>query len=108
MSNKYNLVDKPWICLLSKDGKIKKEGLKNVFLSAQNYLDLGGEIRLQDMAILRLLIAISITILYRYNENGEKIALRNAQDAINRFSAVYKKGKYSEKAINEYFSELSN
>ena len=100
----FNLVDNPWICMLSKDGTVKKEGLRNTFLNLSNYLDIGGEIRLQDMAILRLLIAISVTILYRYDENGNKSELRDWEHALQRFHAVWALGKFNERAVNEYFS----
>ena len=105
MDETYNLVDESWICLLSKDGKVTKEGLRTVFLNAQNYLDLGGEIRLQDMAVLRLLISISVTLLYRYNKNGERSDLSNSSEALQRFSEVFKAGRFSEKAVNAYFEE---
>ena len=100
----FNLVDEPWICLLSRDGNVTKEGLKNTFLRAHEYLDLGGEIRLQDMAVLRLLISISVTVLYRFDENGSRSDLQNWEHALNRFRAVWNKGKFNECAICEYFN----
>lgn len=99
----FNLVDEPWICLLSRDGNVTKEGLKNTFLRVHEYLDLGGEIRLQDMAVLRLLFSISVTVLYRFDENGNRSDLQNWEDALNRFLAVWDKGKFNERAICEYF-----
>lgn len=105
MDETYNLADEPWICLLSRDGKVTKDGLKKVFLNAQNYLDLGGEMRLQDMAVLRLLIAISVTILYRYDSDGNKSYLKDWQDALQRFADVWKAGCFSRKAVADYFEE---
>ena len=99
----FNLVDEPWICLLSRDGKVTKEGLKNTFLRAHEYLDLSGEIRLQDVAVLRLLFSISVTVLYRFDENGNRSYLQNWEHALNRFRAVWDKGKFNERAICEYF-----
>lgn len=101
--NIFNLVDEPWICLLSRNGQVKKEGLKNVFLKAHSFLDLGGEIRLQDMAVMRLLIAISVTVLYRYDENGNRSDLQNWEQALNRFHAIWNMGQYNESAVCEYF-----
>ena len=101
----FNLIDEPWICLLSKNGHITKEGLRKVFLKAQDFQDLGGEIRLQDMAVLRLLIAISVTILYRYDEKGNKAELKDWYHALERFEAVWRTGCFSEKAVNDYFNK---
>lgn len=108
LRNMFNLVDEPWICLLSRDGKVTKEGLKKVFLKAQDFLDLGGEIRLQDMAIMRMLIAISVTVLYRYDENGCRSDLQNWEHALNRFHSIWNMGKYNERAICEYFDTWNN
>ena len=106
MSNsEFNLVDEPWVCLLSKDGMVKKEGLFHTFADMHNYLDLGGEIRLQDMAMLRLLISVSVTILYRYDENGTKRELTNSREALDRVVKVWKIGHFSAKAVEDYFNE---
>lgn len=101
----YNLTEEKWIRALSRNGQETKLDLREVFLEAQNYLDIGGEIRLQDMAVLRLLIAISVTLLYRYDENGERADLADYEQALDRFAAVFKNGKYSQKAVNAYFDE---
>ena len=101
----YNLADEKWICLLSKDGTVVKAGLRETMLRANEFLDLGGEMRLQDVAIMRLLTALSVTILYRYDENGNRSELENAAQAEERFKKIWKSGKYCEKAVNSYFEE---
>ena len=44
----FSLVDEPWVILLSKDGKTAKRSLKEAFLEAHSFIDVGGELRLQD------------------------------------------------------------
>ena len=105
ISSNFNLTEEQWICLLSKEGDVKKKGLKDVFTEAQDFLDLGGELRLQDMAVLRLLIAISVTLLYRYDENGEKIGLNNWIQARERYKAIWKAGRFNPRAVSDYFAE---
>ena len=101
----YNLVDEPWIRVLARDGHVEKMGLKETMLKAHEYLDIGGEMRLQDVAVLRLLTAISITLLYRYDENGSRADLESAHEAKDRFKNVWEAGRFSEKAIEEYFAK---
>lgn len=103
MPKTYNLADEPWICLIGKDGTNLKENLRNVFLNTARYRDLGGETRLQDAAVLRLLTAVSVTLLYRYDENGRKAPLAGRQQALERFAAVWKAGGFNKKAVDDYF-----
>ena len=99
----YNLVDEKWIALLKKNGLSEKEGLRNVFLRPGDYVDVYGEARLQDAAILRMLIAISVTLLYRYDENGNQSPPGDCGEALRRFKKVWDNGGYSRKAVNDYF-----
>lgn len=102
---KYNLIDEKWICVLSGSGKTTKISLKDVFLHAGDYLDLGGETRLQDVSLLRLLIAISVTLLYRYDENGNSSPLTSCEQAMERFAKVWRSGGFSEPAVTQYFDK---
>ena len=104
-NGKYNLIDEKWIYALSKNGKAEKVSLKDVFLHAGDYIDLGGETRLQDISILRMLIAISVTLLYRYDENGNSSYLDDYEQAIERYAKVWGKGKFPESAVTEYFDK---
>jgi CRISPR system Cascade subunit CasA len=101
----FNLVDEPWIILLSKDGRTAKKSLKEAFLCAQDFVDIGGEVRLQDAAILRLMSAVSIKILYTYDEHGDEKPLCSKRDAERRFAAVWKTGKFCGRAVEEYFKK---
>ena len=103
--SKYNLADEKWIYVMPKGGGAKKISLKEAFLHAGDYIDLSGETRLQDISILRVLIAISVTLLYRYDENGNSADLRDSLHALERFRAVWGAGGFPEKAVNDYFEK---
>ena len=101
----YNLADEKWICLLSEDGTARKVGFKEAMVRAHEYLDLGGDTRLQDNAILRMMIAMAVTIMYRYDEDGEPSGLTSAKEAEERFRKIWEKGRFSERAIEDYFEK---
>lgn len=101
----FSLVDEPWVILLSKDGKTAKRSLKEAFLEAHSFIDVGGELRLQDAAILRLLTALSVKILYTYDEHGQEKPLLSRKEADRRFTAVWKAGRFCERAVADYFAK---
>ena len=66
MTREFNLVEEPWICVLTNNFEIKEISLKDVFLKAHEFRGLAGETKLQDIAILRFLLAISYVVFARY------------------------------------------
>lgn len=69
--NRYNLVDEPWISVLTLKGVNKEVSLKEFFAGAQTYRSLAGETETQNFAVLRLLLAITQTVFSRYDANGK-------------------------------------
>ena len=67
----YNLIDQPWIKVVTNQGKIDTVSLINLFKHAQDYQQLAGDMRVQNLSILRLLEAILITVYSRYNAQGQ-------------------------------------
>lgn len=72
----FNLLYEPWIKVLEKDNTVSEVSIKELFQNAKKYMVLVGENRLQDVAILRLLSAIAVTMLYKYDDNGNPSDLR--------------------------------
>lgn len=68
----FNLVDEPWIKVISKDTYSEEVvSLKDLFTDATKYISLGGEMPIQNLAILRLLLAILTTVYSRKNYEGQ-------------------------------------
>lgn len=103
----FNLVDEPWIRTVALDGSERTYGLKDLFLNAHELSFLAGETELQNVAVLRLLVAISVTVMYRYDSNGSKNSLSDRKEAITRFRKLWNQGKYSY-GIIEYFETWHN
>ena len=68
----FNLVDEPWIKVISKDTYNEELiSLKKLFTDTSKYLSLTGEMPIQNLAILRLLLAIITTAYSRKNFEGQ-------------------------------------
>lgn len=74
MSEKcFNLLTNPWIKVIEAGSNQQKMvSLKDLFTNAQNYLRLAGEMRSQDLAILRFLLAILTTVYTRFDADGNQ------------------------------------
>ena len=59
MTPTFNLLDEPWIRVTRLDGEPDEVSLLTVFQQAGDIAGIHGEIASQDVAVLRLLIAIS-------------------------------------------------
>ena len=69
---RYNLLDEAWIPVLRKDtGKVEEVSLLTLFSQAKEYYALAGEMETQNFAILRVLLAILVTVFTRVDAEGE-------------------------------------
>ena len=59
----FNLLDEPWIKVMKRDGTIDEVSLITVFEQAHLYTDLAGELATQNVAVLRLLLAVLHTVI---------------------------------------------
>lgn len=92
----FNLVDEPWIKAVASDGTECTYGLKELFSKAHELSFLAGETELQNVAVLRMLVAISITVMYRYDSKGHREDLTNRKEAISRFRALWEHGRFTD------------
>ena len=67
----FNLLDEPWIKVMKRDGTIDEVSILTVFEQAHLYTDLAGELATQNVAVLRLLLAVLHTVFSRVDEHGE-------------------------------------
>ena len=63
--------------------------LKDALLRAHEFSGLAGEMPTQDVAILRTLLAVTMTVFYRVNEVGEPAPLETEDDALERWDALW-------------------
>lgn len=104
----FNLLEEPWIKVLSSDLSVKEISLIDCLIHAHEYKALAGEMPTQDFAVLRLLLACMQSIFYQYDADGERDTLsreeNDSEDALNRWEAYKGEEHFSEEAIRSYFS----
>lgn len=68
----FNLTTDPWIKVIDKRTDQEEiVSMIELFKNAQNYRQLAGEMRSQDLAVLRFLLAVLTTVYSRFNASGK-------------------------------------
>lgn len=61
----FNLLTEPWIRVRLRDNTVREVSLTEALVSAQDYVDLAGEMPSQNAVVLRLLLAVLFTVFSR-------------------------------------------
>ena len=104
----FNLLEEPWIRVLTMDLDEKEVSLLEVLVHAHEYSALSGEMPTQDFAVLRVLLACIQTVFYRYNADGEFDPIDedwDTGDVLDRWREYRENGKFPENAIRSYLEE---
>lgn len=102
----YNLIDEPWIRVTDKNCNIIEVSLKDAIINAHEYKALKGELPTQDVAVMRLILAVIHTVISRYDEDGEKNLLDDDEDeALERWKSWWDNGRFPEKSVSDYLDE---
>jgi len=82
-NKKFSLLTEPWLKVIdSQSNQEQTVSLIDLFENSQNYRQLAGEMRSQDLAILRLLLAILTTVYSQFDMIGDRYDwLENSHDA---------------------------
>ena len=96
MNPVFNLVDEPWVRVLREDGTAEELSLRDALLSAHRYRALAGETPTQDVAMLRLLLAVLYAALL--GEDGPE----TAEDALELWKRLWDGGSFPAEAIDGY------
>ena len=101
----FNLFHEPWIRVLTGQGAIRELSVCDVLLHAHEYQCLAGELVTQDVAVMRLLLAILQTIVYRYDDEGEENMLEDDREAFRRWKFIWDRGYFDQEILLSYLSE---
>jgi len=66
---RFNLLDERWIVVFTDEGE-KKVSLLELFSHAHEYYGLAGEMKTQDFALMRVLLAVLHTVFSRFRPDG--------------------------------------
>ena len=100
----FNLLYEPWIRVLTEQGLIQEMSVIDVLIHAHRCRNLAGDLVIQDVAIMRFLLAILQTVVYRYDEKGRKILLEESDDALDRWETIWNRGFFQKETIESYLS----
>ena len=98
----FNLLEEPWVRVLLEDYTVREVSLKDALLNAEQYIDLAGEVPTQDIAVLRLLLAILHTVFSRVDANGNDAPLETTDDALDRWEELWTFQSFPKSPILDY------
>lgn len=101
---RFNLLDEPWILVRKKGCEIAEVSLTDALLHAHEYDALSGELPTQDIAILRLLLAVLHTVFSRVDADGNEIMI-DTDNAVEVWSELWENGRFPEKPIRDYLDK---
>lgn len=86
---RFNLIDDPWIeVLLDKKGTRKLVSLRQIFENSADYIDICGDMHIQDFAVMRLVLAIMHTVFSRYDADGDPYDYLKINDKMQQLEKV--------------------
>lgn len=98
----FNLLHEPWIRVMRPDATVDELTLPQALTRAHEYRSLAGEMPTQDVAMLRLLLAVLHAVFTRVDEHGETAPLQNADDAQDRWQVLWTQGSIPAAPVEEY------
>lgn len=103
-ATEFNLLDEPWIRVLADAYSVREVSLIDALCKSHLYRDLAGEMPTQDIAVLRLMLAVLLTIFLRRDQDGNEDAV-TVNNAVERWMALWERGRFPEELIREYLNK---
>lgn len=132
LDRKFNLIDGAWIKVLDKNGQEQLVSLKVFFDQIENWQDLAGDMKSQDLVIFRFVLAILETVYTRFDINGhvysflqlndqmeldfnnndelEELYRMHQDELLKTWEQLYKQGHFSSVVIsylNKHYDQFS-
>lgn len=114
----FNLLDEPWIRVIDNQCRVSEVSLTDVIVNAHEYRSLSGEIPTQDIAVMRVILAILHTVFSRVDTDGEDSPLEYEDDddnddyqqekineALKRWRTLWNMKRFPEEPIKDYLEK---
>lgn len=99
----FNLLTEPWISVITDErGKGEEVSLIDVFKNADKYISLAGDMKAQDFAVMRVLLAVLHTVFSRFDGDG------NPYDYLELDEMFMQKAEVDEDDEEDYLDDLTN
>lgn len=69
--SRFNLIDEPWIHVVTETGKTELVSLAQLFKYAHQYKKISGDTQTQDFAVMRIVLSILHTVYSRFDYEGD-------------------------------------
>ncbi|NLD52369.1 MAG: type I-E CRISPR-associated protein Cse1/CasA [Clostridiales bacterium] len=111
----FNLLREPWLPVMRPDGGVEEVSMIDIFRRAPSFERLAGELPTQDVAVLRLLLAVLHTVFARYDPKGTYAPLYKengmqprSEDALDRWETLWKGGVFPMPVIENYLMQFED
>lgn len=101
----FNLLDELWIRVMWPDYQVSELSLSDTLLKAHQIRDLAGEMATQDIAMLRLLLAVLHTVFSRGDESGREAEIEQPEEALRRWRALWEMQSFPEQPLRDYLAK---
>lgn len=104
----FNLLDEPWVRVLCADCTVREVSLTDALLHAHEYKSLAGELPTQDVAVLRLLLAVLHTVFSRVDVQGENVPISAGTEpdlALDRWESLWHLKHFPVQPITSYLEK---
>ncbi|NCD09189.1 MAG: type I-E CRISPR-associated protein Cse1/CasA [Negativicutes bacterium] len=108
IEQEFNLLDEKWLIVIRQDGEKECVSLLELFRRAHEFRDLAGELPTQDVAVLRLLLAILHAVFARYNSAGEYDKFNDSEDALNRWKELWERESFPMPIVERYLRKFQD
>ena len=109
MSDKeFNLIYEPWILVMNFDGSVQEVSILELFEKSHLVKSISGELPTQDVAVMRLILAILHSVFARYDINGDFNPISNKEMAYKRWKQLWELKKFPMEIISEYLTNFED
>lgn len=98
----FNLLDENWVRVITPDCEIREVSLTDAILHSHEYSDLCGELPTQNVAVMRLLLAVLHTVFSRVDKDGNPAPIDDEDEAFERWKSLWDLKQFPEKPIRSY------
>lgn len=98
----FDLLHEPWIMVMRQSGETEEVSLLALFRRAQDWRGLAGELPTQDVAVLRLLLAILHAVFARQDTQGADAPITTPDEALDRWQELWNMGHFPADVVEAY------